>query len=151
MGFFYQPGQEPKGIISKKKMWAILIFSACIISFLFYLLLCNLLPPGLSRGLHYYNKGNRYAAEGRYEEAKRSYQKAIKVSPHSLLSYCELADINLREGRCEEALKSLNQAKNLAPDEPIVYLKLIKVYGAMGMEDKAEECRARYEELRKEF
>lgn len=126
---------------------AILIFSILVLSLVLYLLLGRLFS-NLPEDLRYYNSGNRSAAEGNYQKAKLAYQKAIKLNPDSILSYYELGNLMFREGDYEETLKNFNRVKELAPDEPSIYLRLSEVYKVQGMNGKAEECLARYEELR---
>jgi len=62
--------------------------------------------------------GLAHFARGRLPDAKRSFERAIELSPSHAPSYAQLGRILLRLGQREEALELIHYAIRLSPRDP---------------------------------
>jgi tetratricopeptide (TPR) repeat protein len=67
--------------------------------------------------------GNLYFAEGRYDEATETYEKAVKIWPSSDNHYA-LGQAYLNAGRHSEADREFNTVLRMEPDKPAGYYGL---------------------------
>ena len=80
----------------------------------------------------------RKAAEGgRYEEARKAYERAIAASPESPFLYRELAAVLLREGNHDEALKQAVRVIELEPTDPRGHVLLGEIHEALNDQPNA--------------
>lgn len=94
------------------------------------------IDPNQAEG--YYNIGNIYAINKKYDVAKKFYLKAIEVDPGSARAYNNLGNIYFETGDLNKALECYNNAINLEPnyETPLYHAGLI--YKGLGDLAKAE-------------
>ncbi|MBV8550098.1 MAG: tetratricopeptide repeat protein [Acidobacteriaceae bacterium] len=63
-----------------------------------------------SRKLGYVEKGNRLAAQGKYEDAEILYRKALQIDPHMADAYYRIGLVQLKEGKLIPAYQAFNRA-----------------------------------------
>ena len=76
----------------------------------------------------YLSAGGYYLAAGRIADARRWYQRAIRLEKDWPLAYTELAELYRTQGSFDEAERLCRKAIKLAPDYPSVYFVLCTVY-----------------------
>jgi len=81
--------------------------------------------------------------QGRYDEARRAYLRAIERSPDSAFLYRDLARVELEEDRPEAALANLRQAVTLDPGDSRTWVQIGEVLEAQGELDGAADAYAR--------
>jgi tetratricopeptide (TPR) repeat protein len=55
------------------------------------------------------------ASKGRYSDAEKLYETALKMSPENAYLYADLGMVYNQEGRLDDAIKSLQRAIEIAP------------------------------------
>ena len=76
----------------------------------------------------YYNRGNRYFALARYEEALDDYTCAIRLDPSLVLAYNNRGNTYDMLGRREDALADYTHALRLNPNLALAYLNIGTLY-----------------------
>ena len=99
----------------------------------------------------YFNRGLDYGYKGEYEEALKSYDKAIELNPDDALAWSNKGAALDNLGKHEEAIKSYDKAIKINPDNEIVWSnkgialhKLGKYEEAVKPFDKALELEPDY-------
>jgi tetratricopeptide (TPR) repeat protein len=69
----------------------------------------------------YYNRGNSYYDQGRYEEALADYDWAIEINPEFASAYSNRGNTYDEQGRTEETLADYDRAIELDPEDAIAY------------------------------
>ena len=64
----------------------------------------------------YNNLGNLFYKQGRYDDAIRHYEKAIRIKPDHTNAYRNLGATLIRKGRISEAVQHFQDALRLEPD-----------------------------------
>ncbi|MFB3855043.1 MAG: tetratricopeptide repeat protein [Vicinamibacterales bacterium] len=85
----------------------------------------------------------RAADQGRYDEARAAYQRAIAGSPESAFLYRDLAEIEMKQGRTSEALAHLRQAVSLDPGDQSSWARIGETLEAQGDYDGAADAYSR--------
>jgi tetratricopeptide (TPR) repeat protein len=83
-----------------------------------------------------YQLGRAYAAQGKWEEARQMFQKAIELKPDYMLARLKLAELQVSRGEFELALKTA--AEILTFDRGNVNAMLIESAALMGQKKYAE-------------
>lgn len=81
--------------------------------------------------------------EGRFDEARAAYQRAIAGSPESAFLYRDLAAVEQKQGRYDEALAHLEKAVALDPEDGAAWAQTGELYEARGEFDKAGDAYAK--------
>ncbi len=95
-----------------------------------------------------YDLGRAYAAQGKFEEARQMFQKAIELRPDYLRARLALAELQVSRGEYESALKTAQEI--LARDPGSVNAMLIETAALMG-EKKFGESRSRLNAMEKAY
>ncbi len=98
-----------------------------------------------------------YQMQGKKDEAKAIYQRAIEVYPKYIESYLDLCEIYYNESKSENLVRLSNQLLAAVPEDPDVYLRLMEIYhkaiarfpDAKIYQEKREEMLAQYEQISK--
>ncbi len=92
--------------------------------------------------------GRHHAANGQFDRAERSLNKAHELAPATVPPLLELGDLYLRApGRTNDALRAFSTAARIAPDSPHVHYGLGVAYAAAGRRDDALQSLARAAEM----
>ncbi len=83
------------------------------------------------------SRARALTAEGRLDEARAAYERAVAASPQSAVLYRELAVVEQRAGRDVEALAHLEKAIALDPDDRGSHLSLAAIREQAGDIDGA--------------
>jgi tetratricopeptide (TPR) repeat protein len=70
------------------------------------------------------------SAEGRFDEARATYERAISASPESPFLYRELADLLRKQGNLDAALPQAVKAVDLDPSDPKAQILLGEIHEA---------------------
>ena len=62
--------------------------------------------------------GNEYARSGRWEEARKTFERLTETAPRFLKAYLSLAYLHAEMGNADQALKIFRRARDLAGDSP---------------------------------
>ncbi|MGR3174409.1 MAG: tetratricopeptide repeat protein [Candidatus Scalindua sp.] len=81
--------------------------------------------------------GGIYISSGRYEEAIKSYKKAIKINPDSTRVHSNLGYAYKNLGMHKEAIEACKQAIRIDPDFAEAHVNLGGDYGNLGMYKEA--------------
>jgi tetratricopeptide (TPR) repeat protein len=85
----------------------------------------------------YYERGQTYNSEGRWQEAINDYDCAIKLQPDFADAYVARGKTYLKVGRPDAALADFQRAAELAPGNPEAHLNLGQAYQTAHDEAKA--------------
>lgn len=91
-------------------------------------------------------KGNALLAEGKYADARASYQEGMsKLEDKSLhpAIYRAIADSYYKEGKTNEAVDTLKKALELAPNDPDTLQLIVNLLAASGHEEEAKTYMAK--------
>jgi len=84
--------------------------------------------------------GNALLMDGKIEEARRSFQRALRLAPWFPLARCNLAQLLLSEGKTEQAIEHCLFVVQAFPDFPHTYYILGAIYQSQKEYTKAIEC-----------
>ena len=51
-----------------------------------------------------YNLGNKYASQGKLEDAIAAYQQAINIDPNDAMAHVSLGNVYYKQGKLEDAV-----------------------------------------------
>lgn len=95
------------------------------------------------RPFYYCSLGDAYLKQGKIEEAKTAYDKAVEIDPeHGPAYFNRLGNMLAGEGLHSEAVGAFKKAVSGDAGNPFLHLHLARSYLALGMVEEAEEaCR----------
>lgn len=102
-------------------------------------------------GLMYFNLGNVYRSQGRFDEAIDSFQKAISLIPNYAQAYNNMGLVMQLQGRLDEATDCFLKAVNIMPDRAEMYSNLGDVLHENGHWEAATESLQRAIVLKPDF
>ena len=83
-------------------------------------------------------EGDTYYKLGKYEEAERSYNKAVTADPENALAFSGLGQAHLVQTELDEALESLEKAISLDPQLEKPHVLAVQLLLLQKQVDKAE-------------
>jgi TolB-like protein/tetratricopeptide (TPR) repeat protein len=83
------------------------------------------------------SKGELFITQGKFEQAKDLFAKAIVIRPNEASAHKGLGDALSRLGKKEEAIESLKIAIKLQPEDEIVHAHLGIIYFTLGLYQQA--------------
>jgi len=87
----------------------------------------------------YFESGERYMKQGKYQEARTQFRSALKLDPQFIDAYYELAQCDLALDEWPDALVALTQLTRLDPNRLDARLALGQLYLAAREYDKADD------------
>jgi Flp pilus assembly protein TadD len=96
-------------------------------------------------------KGNREFSDGRFEEAKDTYEKLVNIDPMWVVAYNQLGYIYMSWGRFAEAEERFTSYRFVVPEQANPHDSLGELFVATGRYDEAEESFEKAIEIRPEF
>jgi len=94
-------------------------------------------PDSIS--IAYTNLGKVLSDMGRYEEAVKSFDKAIDLNPEDSLAYNNRGTVFEKMGRLDKAFEDYKKAASLSPNDFKAYYNLGVIFGRTGKIEKAME------------
>ena len=73
---------------------------------------------------YYYNLGNTYRRQGKYDQAIEAYKKAIEISPDDHIAYYNLGNAYDEQDKYEEAIEAYNKAIEIMSNDAESYINL---------------------------
>jgi tetratricopeptide (TPR) repeat protein/spermidine synthase len=87
-----------------------------------------------------YDLGVRYLAQGRFEEALASLEKARAMRPNLVDPYVSIGECYLRWGKMEKALEYFDSADRIKPRDDGILLRVGLVYDQLGRKSEAKDA-----------
>ncbi len=87
----------------------------------------------------YSGRGKARYKQEKYEDAKKDYERACRLSPSSILARLGLSNVLIEMKKYEHALSVLNQVLEMEPKDPLALYNRALVYRALGMNALADE------------
>jgi predicted negative regulator of RcsB-dependent stress response len=80
------------------------------------------------------------ARQGRLDEARTAYQRALATSPDSAFLHRELGQVERRAGNADRALEHLRHATELDPNDAMAFVETAELLEARGDDSGAEDA-----------
>ena len=87
-----------------------------------------------------YRQGERQSAEGRCDEAVKSYRKTVELEPSFGRAYARIGECLFLSGRVSDALSLYKEATGRTPLDPVGHLLGANVLKGLGRAQEAREC-----------
>ena len=75
-----------------------------------------------------YNLGNKYASQGKLEDAVTAYQQAITIDPNDAMAHVSLGNVYYKQSKLEDAITAYQQAITIDPNDAMAHVSLGNVY-----------------------
>jgi len=92
----------------------------------------------------WFDKGERALSKNRPADAVECFDKILREDPFDARAHTGLSRAYWEQGRTEDALNSLTRALELEPDDREIILQSVRVFGALGKQDFAEDVLRSY-------
>lgn len=102
----------------------------------------NGLPSGMPSKEDLFDQAVDHVADGRLEDAVRTYEASLALDPDFADAWQGLALACNELGRHEQAIAAAKRLCELTPEEPLAHTTLSRVYQAAGMVPEAEAAGA---------
>ena len=83
------------------------------------------------------NLGCIYSQQGKYNEARREYKKALELVPHYVASWLNLGNVYMLEGEYNKAIKAGKEVLKLNPNHSGAHSNLGVYYSKIGLYNQA--------------
>lgn len=87
-----------------------------------------------------YFRGFAYTDGGRFDEAVKEFQEAIRLEPNHAGAHDNLGFVYQKQGKLDQAISGHKEALRIAPDFAMAYHNLGVAYKAQGRFKEAVEC-----------
>lgn len=94
-----------------------------------------------------YFRGFAYTDEGKFDEAVKEFEEAIRLDPNHAGAHDNLGCVYQRQGKLDQAICEHREALRIAPDFALAYHNLGVAYKAQGRLKEAIECFKTFLEL----
>jgi len=95
----------------------------------------------------HYNKGIEFYKQGKYDQAGKSFEAAIKIKPNDVYALYGLGNTHYCKAKYDEAVKVYTRAININPDYAKVHYSLSLAYSKLGKTGEAEKEKAIFRQL----
>ena len=95
----------------------------------------------------HYNKGIEFYKQGKYDQAGKAFEDAIKIKPNDVYALYGLGNTYYCKAKYDEAVKIYSRAININPDYAKVHYSLSLAYSKLGMTSEAEKEKAVFRKL----
>ncbi len=115
------------------------------------ILLISLEHPSYGSGnfSQYYNKGIEFYKKGKYDQAGKEFEKAIKLKPNDVYALYGLGNTHYCKAKYNDAVKVYAKAISINPDYAKVHYSLSLAYSKLGMTREAEKQKSIFRKLSK--
>ena len=123
-------------------------FLFLLIFFVFFLLISYMVPSyGAGDFSKHYNMGIEFYKQGKYDQAGKAFEEAIKIKPNDVYALYGLGNTYYCKAKYDEAVKIYLRAININPDYAKVHYSLSLAYSKLGMTGEAEKEKAIFRKL----
>ncbi|MBS1259204.1 MAG: Cell division coordinator CpoB [Candidatus Scalindua arabica] len=95
----------------------------------------------------HYNKGIEFYKQGKYDQAGKSFEAAIKIKPNDVYALYGLGNTHYCKAKYDDAVKIYTRAININPDYAKVHYSLSLAYSKLGRTGEAEKEKAIFRQL----
>ena len=95
----------------------------------------------------HYNKGIEFYKQGKYDQAGKSFEEAIKIKPNDVYALYGLGNTHYCKAKYDEAVKVYTRAININPEYAKVHYSLSLAYSKLGKTREAEKEKAVFRQL----
>ena len=95
----------------------------------------------------HYNKGIEFYKQGKYDQAGKSFEEAIKIKPNDVYALYGLGNTYYCKAKYDEAVKIYSRAIKINPDYAKVHYSLSLAYSKLGMTREAEKEKTTFRQL----
>ncbi len=107
--------------------------------FVFFLLISYEAPSyGQGKFAQFYNKAIEYYKQGKYDQAREEFKKALELKPNDTYALYGLGNTHYCKANYDEAVKVYTKAIKVNPNYPKVHYSLSLAYSKLGMTRDAE-------------
>src|SRR3989304_4456588 len=114
---------------------------------LFLMISCEIPSYGADDFSKHYNKGIEFYKQGKYDQAGKAFEEAIKIKPNDVYALYGLGNTYYCKAKYDEAVKIYLRAVNINPDYAKVHYSLSLAYSKLGMTREAEKKKAIFRKL----
>jgi len=118
-----------------------------IIIILFLTISCETPSYGAGDFSKHYNKGIEFYKQGKYDQAGKSFEEAIKIKPNDVYALYGLGNTYYCKAKYDEAVKIYSRAIKINPDYAKVHYSLSLAYSKLGMTREAEKEKSTFRQL----
>ena len=108
---------------------------------------CETPSYGAGEFSKHYNKGIEFYKQGKYDQAGKSFEEAIKIKPNDVYALYGLGNTHYCKAKYDEAVKTYSRAIKINPDYAKVHYSLSLAYSKLGMTREAEKEKATFRQL----
>ncbi|MFQ5965237.1 MAG: tetratricopeptide repeat protein [Candidatus Scalinduaceae bacterium] len=126
-------------------MKRLLIFQILFVSFL--QISFDVPAYGESKFSQHYNKAIEYYKQGKYDQARVKFEKALESKPNDAYALYGLGNTHYCNANYDEAIKIYTKAIKINPNYPKLHYSLSLAYSKMGMTSNAEKEKEIFREL----
>ncbi len=114
---------------------------------LFLAISCETPSYGAGEFSKHYNKGIEFYKQGKYDQAGKSFEEAIKIKPNDVYALYGLGNTYYCKAKYDEAVKIYSRAININPEYAKVHYSLSLAYSKLGMTREAEKEKTVFRQL----
>jgi tetratricopeptide (TPR) repeat protein len=114
---------------------------------LFLTISCETPSYGAGDFSRHYNKGIEFYKQGKYDQAGKSFEEAIKIKPNDVYALYGLGNTYYCKAKYDEAVKIYSRAININPEYAKVHYSLSLAYSKLGMTREAEKEKTVFRQL----
>jgi tetratricopeptide (TPR) repeat protein len=114
---------------------------------LFLTISCETPSYGAGDFSRHYNKGIEFYKQGKYDQAGKSFEEAIKIKPNDVYALYGLGNTHYCKAKYDDAVKIYTRAININPDYAKVHYSLSLAYSKLGMTREAEKEKTIFRQL----
>jgi len=114
---------------------------------LFLTIYCETPSYGAGDFSKHYNKGIEFYKQGKYDQAGKSFEEAIKIKPNDVYALYGLGNTYYCKAKYDDAVKIYARAININPDYAKVHYSLSLAYSKLGMTREAEKEKTIFRQL----
>ncbi len=95
----------------------------------------------------HYNKGIEFYKQGKYDQAGKAFEEAIKIKPNDVYALYGLGNTHYCKAKYDDAVKIYSRAININPDYAKVHYSLSLAYSKLGKTREAEKEKTIFRQL----
>ncbi len=95
----------------------------------------------------HYNKGIEFYKQGKYDQAGKAFEEAIKIKPNDVYALYGLGNTYYCKAKYDEAVKVYSKAIKINPEYAKVHYSLSLAYSKLGMTREAEKEKTIFRQL----
>ena len=114
---------------------------------LFLTISCETPSYGAGDFSKHYNKGIEFYKQGKYDQAGKAFEEAIKIKPNDVYALYGLGNTYYCKAKYDDAVKIYSRAIKINPEYAKVHYSLSLAYSKLGMTREAEKEKTTFRQL----